>query len=383
MPEPESETPAPEPWEANPFEPRNVAHPFAVSFGWPESSGADGSYQDQWDNILDDVAAMGATGIDLTAGRADWSLVPHPGEDKDDLIRHSSSTVGRDRLKPVMDKARERGIENVRVTVDTMLSEYLKSSPEEKSVSANGTVRDSLPSAWSLTEGTGGQMIRDQVAGAARTWPDLNAIVLTELHWDDGSFSDKDLDIFKADTGLSDWPRDDQNRPDIKDETVCDWLTTRMQMFLESVRLAAGAVPVIADVRVNWSDPLAGRPESGQDYRKHLQVVDALQGWTFFQPGEVDKAIAWSNAVEAEWPGRVSTSAMVRSTTVPAELDRFVDTMSRAESGTQIFPWVNLTREMVVALGAPGASFPEPEVPENPGDLTEVTETQFEDEQDL
>lgn len=302
---------------------------------------------------------MGATGIDLTAGRADWSLVPHPGESKDDLVRHSSSTVGRDRLKPVMDQARAKGIENIRVTVDTMLSEYLKSAPEEKAVSANGTVRDSLPSAWSLTEGTGGQMIRDQVAAVARTWPDLNAIVLTELHWDDGSFSDKDLEIFKADTGLSDWPRDDQNRPDIANEQVRDWLTTRMAMFLESVREAAGSVPVIADVRVNWGNPLAGRPESGQDYGKHLEVVDALQGWTFFQPGDVQNVIDWSEAVEAEWPGRVSTSAQVRDNTDPAELVEFVTRAKDNPAGTQIFPWVNLTREMVIALGAPGASFPE------------------------
>ncbi|WP_257160406.1 hypothetical protein [Corynebacterium cystitidis] len=339
-----------------------MAHPFAVSFGWSESSGADGSYQDQWDQILTDVAAMGATGIDLTVGRADWSLVPHPGESKNDLVRHSSSTVGRDRLRPVMDNARSKGIQNIRVTVDTMLTEHLKTAPTERSVSHDGTVRTSLPSAWSLTEGTGGQMVRDQVAAVARTWPDLNAIVLTELHWDDGSFSDKDLEIFKADTGLSDWPRADQNRPDIANEQVRDWLTTRMAMFLESAREAAGSVPVIADVRVNWGNPLAGRPESGQDYRKHLQVVDALQGWTFFQPGDVQNAIDWSAAVEAKWPGRVSTAAQVRPTTDPAELARFVTELKTAPAGTQIFPWAALTREMVVALGAPGAAFPDPGV---------------------
>lgn len=87
---------------------------------------------------------------------------------------------------------------------------------------------------------------------------------------------------------------------------------------------------------INWGNPLAGRPESGQDYRKHLEVVDALQGWTFFQPGDVQNAIDWSVAVEAEWPGRVSTSAQVRPTTDPAELARFVTELKTAPAGINL-----------------------------------------------
>lgn len=320
--------------------PRQVAHPLSVSFGWSESSEADGDYKDQWDEILDSLAAeVNPTGIDLTVGRADWSLTPHPGEAKDDLVRHSSSTVGRDRFSPVMQKAKDRGINQHRITIDTMSTDTLKQYTEERSVSADGTVRTSLPSAYGLTEGHTGDLIEDHIKAVVKAWPDINAIVLTELHWDDGSFSDLDLELFKYDTGMDDWPRDDRGRPDITNPDILDWLTTRMQMFVERLRIAAGRVPLIADVRVNWDDPTAGRPESGQDYDKLLQVADALQGWTFYNPGDGADALLWANEVEAEWPGRVSSSVMVRDNTDLEELKSTIGVLRNNDSGTQFFPY--------------------------------------------
>jgi hypothetical protein len=53
----------------------------------------------------------------------------------------------------------------------------------------------------------------------------------------------------------------------------------------------AGA-PFAMDVRVNWSDPAAGRPESGHDYRALLDRVDRLTLWCYtalagVDPGEI------------------------------------------------------------------------------------------------
>ena len=85
---------------------------------------------------------------------------------------------------------------------------------ELRSVSRDGTIRDDLGSAYALTKGHIGDMLEAAARHlAARYGNRINGIILTEIHWDSGSFSDKDLELFKQDTGETDWTRRGDGTP--------------------------------------------------------------------------------------------------------------------------------------------------------------------------
>ena len=315
-------------------------------FGWEDTSNAASR---DWAAYADRIQATGGTGADLSIGRAEWSLLPAT----DGTTVKFSSSSGVDRLAPVITTLHDEGVESVRLTVDVMLTTTIRNThPEEASVSANGTVRDSLPSAWALTQGVSGQMIEDQVRLAAEVYGDrIDGIILTEMHWDQGSFSDNDLTLFSADTGLEDWPRTNDGQPDITDATVLGWLTDKMTQFVNRCAIAAGTVPLIPDVRVNWNSPAAGRPESGHDYTKLLDAADSLQAWAYFQTGKAETVAAFAADVEGHFPGSVQVSLGLWGDITPDELAAALDSVRTHPAGVQITPVSLLTPEHWDALG--------------------------------
>ena len=285
-----------------------------------------------------------------------------------------SSSSGVDRLAPVITALNDAGVESVRLTVDTMMTTTIRNThPEEASISADGTVRDALPSAWALTQGVAGQMIEDQVRLAAEVYGDrIDGIILTEMHWEQGSFSDNDLSLFTADTGLEDWPRTDDGQPDITDETVLGWLTDKMAQFVNRCAIAAGTVPLITDVRVNWDTPASGRPESGHDYTKILAVADSLQAWAYFRTGRAETVAAFASDVEDHFPGRVQVSLGLWGGITPDDMATALDSVRTHPGGAQVTPVSMLTPEHWDALApevTPGGG--EPETVEDP--VTEPT----------
>lgn len=263
-------------------------------------------------------------------------------------------------MAPVITTLHDAGVESVRLTVDTMLTATIQGThPEEASISADGTVRDYLPSAWALTQGVCGQMIEDQVRLASEVYGDrIDGIILTEMHWDQGSFSDNDLALFSADTGLEDWPRTNDGQPDLTDITVLGWLTDKMAQFVNRCAIAAGTVPLIADVRVNWDTPSAGRPESGHDYTKILAVADSLQAWAYFRTGRAETVAAFASDVEDHFPGRVQVSLGLWGDITPDEMATALDSVRTHPAGVQITPVSLLTPEHWDALA--GASVEDP-----------------------
>ena len=131
-------------------------------------------------------------------------------------------------------------------------------------------------------------MLAGAVAQVATQFGDvIDGIIITELFWDFGSFSDNDLLLYRSDTGATDWPRSDdgalQETPEYQ-----EWLTTKMANFIAHCRSLTAGILLVMDVRVNWNQPLAGRPDSGHDYAKLLRP--ALGLWSA-PPASVGKTL--------------------------------------------------------------------------------------------
>jgi hypothetical protein len=61
-----------------------------------------------------------------------------------------------------------------------------------------------------------------------------------------------------------------------------------MRAALDKVNDGTGKkIRLAFDVRVNWDDPAAGRPEDGAEYKKLLTAADGLVLWAYF--GEADR----------------------------------------------------------------------------------------------
>ena len=240
----------------------------AIGIGWEDTSNA---ARRNWSEIARTAVTRGYNTIDLAAGRPEWTLFQWPAHPEWVSLEPQENP-----LRDVIATLRANGIEKIYLTLDMMVSTSLAKFPEWKAISRDGTIRN-MPSPAALTRSPIRDMLAGAVAQVATQFGDIiDGIIITELFWDSGSFSDNDLLLYRSDTGATDWPRGDdgalQETPEYQ-----EWLTTKMANFITHCRSLTAGIPLVMDVRVNWNQPLAGRPDSGHDYAKLLRVADEIQ----------------------------------------------------------------------------------------------------------
>ena len=284
----------------------------AIGIGWEDTSNA---ARRNWSEIARTAVTRGYNTIDLAAGRPEWTLFQWPVHPEWVSLEPQENP-----LRDVIATLRANGIENIYLTLDMMVSTSLAKFPEWKAISRDGTIRN-MPSPAALTRSPIRDMLAGAVAQVATQFGDIiDGIIITELFWDSGSFSDNDLLLYRSDTGATDWPRSDdgalQETPKYQ-----EWLTTKMANFIAHCRSLTAGIPLVMDVRVNWNQPLAGRPDSGHDYAKLLRVADEIQPWVYYDTGEESKAVALVSALNKQWPGRVRPALGLWSAT-PASVGK-------------------------------------------------------------
>lgn len=276
----------------------------SMGFGWEDTSN-----QRDWKAVMQSLSADGFNAADLAVGRPEWSLVPAEG---DRTWRSSNPDVS---IADAVTDVRSGGAERVYLTVDCMMDYYLTDHPEWQSVSRDGTPRQALPSAAAWTNEMPGQAMEDYIRHIADTYRgQIDGIVLTNLHWDEGSFSEADLELFKAMTGNADWTRRDDGTPHLG-RPEREWLGSVMQSNVSRWQAAAGDVPVVVDVLVDWENPTVGNLSSGQDYAKLVDVADGgLSLLSYFKDEAPDQVGSLRESVET-WksgPVRLSLSLIGR-----------------------------------------------------------------------
>ena len=286
----------------------------AIGVGWEDTSNA---ADRDWATIAQKAIAKGYNTIDLAVGRPEWTLFPWPAHPE-----RVSIDAGKNPIRDTITTLRAAGIENIFLTLDMMISTTLGKQPEWKAVSRDGTIRDMLGGA---------------VAQVAAEYGDLiDGIIITELFWDSGSFSAHDLTLYKSDTGATDWPRRGDGTPHESKEYQ-EWLTTKMADFIGHCRGLTGGIPLIMDVRANWTTPVAGDVGSGHDYSKLLRVADELQVWAYYTTGDEAKATALSTELDRQWPGRIRTALGLWSAS-PTSVDQVLTSLTGAHR-VQVTPY--------------------------------------------
>lgn len=300
----------------------------AIGIGWEDTSNA---ARRNWSEIARTAVTRGYNTIDLAAGRPEWTLFQWPVHPEWVSLEPQENP-----LRDVIATLRANGIEKIYLTLDMMVSTSLAKFPEWKAISRDGTIRN-MPSPAALTRSPIRDMLAGAVAQVATQFGDIiDGIIITELFWDSGSFSDNDLLLYRSDTGATDWPRSDdgalQETPEYQ-----EWLTTKMANFIAHCRSLTAGIPLVMDVRVNWNQPLAGRPDSGHDYAKLLRVADEIQPWVYYDTGEESKAVALVSALNKQWPGRVRPALGLWSAT-PASVGKTLVDLAAAHR-VQITPY--------------------------------------------
>ena len=300
----------------------------AIGIGWEDTSNA---ARRNWSEIARTAVTRGYNTIDLAAGRPEWTLFPWPAHPEWVSLEPQENP-----LRDVIATLRANGIEKIYLTLDMMVSTSLAKFPEWKAISRDGTIRN-MPSPAALTRSPIRDMLAGAVAQVATQFGDIiDGIIITELFWDSGSFSDNDLLLYRSDTGATDWPRGDdgalQETPEYQ-----EWLTTKMADFIAHCRSLTVGIPLVMDVRVNWNQPLAGRPDSGHDYAKLLRVADEIQPWVYYDTGEESKAVALVSALNKQWPGRVRPALGLWSAT-PASVGKTLADLATAHR-VQVTPY--------------------------------------------
>ncbi|MFI2102633.1 hypothetical protein ACH436_05035 [Isoptericola sp. NPDC019693] len=272
------------PWEDVPPTMRPAVVPaegrsVSVDFGIVTDPGTD------WAAIDRRLDAAGANGVDLNAGRVeftafDWPAHPEvaaePGSDH-------LSRAARALQRTAGGTPREIGL-----IVDAYVPEWIKADPSIAGVSANGTRSPYRASASQLARGEVGDRLVEYVTALGERY-DPSRIAVTELFLNFYSFGDDDLALYREMTGADDWPRDADGQIDDEDPGLGTWrsevlagLLARMRTGLDGVRDGQGAqIELAMDVRVDWDDPASGLPSSGHDYRILLRSADRLVVWTY------------------------------------------------------------------------------------------------------
>jgi hypothetical protein len=238
-----------------------------------------------WTAVGRRLDQVNATAVALNAGRVeftafDWAAYPEaaaePGTDH--------LAVAARQLRVSADGEQRE----VSMIVDAFIPEWIKADPSVGGIGAEGQRAPYTASASQLYSGAVGDRLVAYVAAIGERY-DPSAIEVTELFLSRYTYGPDDLALYQEMTGASDWPRNADGSINQTDPSIGTWrsqvlaqLLGRMRTALDRVRDGQGRdITLVMDVRVDWADPAAGRPFSGQDYSILLESVDVLQLWAY------------------------------------------------------------------------------------------------------
>jgi hypothetical protein len=238
-----------------------------------------------WRGVERNLDAAGVNMVQLSAGRVEFTAFDWPAHPE------AAAEPGRDHLRVAIralrrDAAgRERAID---ITVDTLVPAWIKRDPSIAGVDASGKRAQEWPSASALYDGPVGDRIVEYVGEIARRY-EPDQITLTELMFGDQTFGADDLRLYRRMTGRRDWPRTASGDIDESDPSIGTWRSRVLGQVLDRARAEVRRVErssghrilVAVDVRVNWGDPGAGRPDSGDDYNILAKAADRLVLWAY------------------------------------------------------------------------------------------------------
>ena len=272
------------PWEDVPPTMRPAVAPeeersVSVDFGIVTDPGTD------WAAIDRHLDAAGANGVDLNAGRVEFTAFDWPAHPE---VAAEPGSDHLSRAARALQTTADGTPREIGLIVDAYIPEWIKADPSIAGVSAHGTRSPYRASASELATGEVGDRLVEYVTDLGERY-DPSRIAVTELFLNFYSFGDDDLALYREMTGADDWPRDADGQIDDDDPGLGTWrsevlagLLARMRAGLDGVRDGQGEqIELAMDVRVDWDDPAAGVPSSGHDYEILLRSADRLVVWAY------------------------------------------------------------------------------------------------------
>lgn len=279
-----------------------------VNFGFESVVAGSGSSV-EWDEIVSLLDAAGATGVSLAVGRPDWVAFPwaeHPKSVSTQVQRDDADHI-RTALEELPDRL------DVTLTIDAFAPRMLAEYPELAGADADGEASESFAAVSALDGGRVGDRIVDLASHLAQEYQP-ERIALTELMFDDATFSEEDLAHFRRHTGESDWPRLDSGDIDTDADIIAQWRSESLTRLLERVADAVHehGVAVDMDVRAPQDDPDSDRRLSGHNYEMLLDAADRLVVWNYPGLSSNDGSVAHSGEVSRilneKYPERIVIS---------------------------------------------------------------------------
>jgi hypothetical protein len=239
-----------------------------------------------WKQVEARLDEAHATTVDLDAGRVEFTAFDWSGHED------AAAEPGTDHIAVAADAVHASAAgkqRQVNLVVDALVPKEIRADPAIAGVDAQGRRSRYLPSPAELHDGPVGDQLVQYVEALGERY-DPNQVSVTELMFDGYTFGAGDLALFKKMTGASDWPRTGTGAIDTSAPELGAWraqvlvdLLTRMRAALDKVKDGAGKkIRLGFDVRVNWDDPPAGRPEDGAEYKTLLTAADQLVLWAYF-----------------------------------------------------------------------------------------------------
>lgn len=243
-----------------------------VSAGYETVTDAEATEQ-----LAQSLAEVEVDSVAISAGRADWAAFQWPNnEDRwaspvggdDDPFGDASAVLGEGR--------------SVIAVLDVFASSYLQEHPDRAAQTVDGEQLDYQVSISELTDGEHGDAIV-AMAAALASRDDVDAVNLTELHYDVGGFGPDDEELFESDTGEDGWPRDADGEIDPEDPAIGEWRSERIADFVERVANAVHEhdAELLMDVRAPRDGDVDDAVQYGQDYDLLLEHADRLVVWHY------------------------------------------------------------------------------------------------------
>ncbi len=304
-----------------------------------------------WTDVAGRLDQVRATSVALNAGRVEFTAFDWPAHPEVAAESGTDHLAVAARQLRVGSDGRQR---RITLVVDAFIPEWIKSDPSVGGVGAAGQRGPYTASASQLYDGAVGDRLVAYVAALGERY-DPSAVELTELFLSRYTFGADDLALYRQMTGAPDWPRNPDGTIFEDDPSIGTWrsevlahLLGRMRTALDGVRGGAGAeIDLIMDARVDWENPAAGRPFSGQDYAILLTAVDRLQLWAYLgsptadqrPPSDISALTGalqsagfdmsrlivsvglWSGPESAEPPGRLSPTTLGEAVTAADQHD--------------------------------------------------------------
>jgi hypothetical protein len=231
-----------------------------------------------WSALAANLRRAGANGVGISAGRIDWTSFPWPGH-----AGQWSDPVRTRRVDLLGAAVRALGPgRNVTAAIDAFAPRYLASHPELAARDVHGQPSPYQLSITALTEGPAGDAFVQMIDYVAAAYP-INAVELTELHYDVYGFGSDDLLSYEAATGRADWPRRN-GEINTSDPSIGTWRSEQVAKFVARAAEAAHrrGKQFLVDVRVSWDHLDHNSRENGQDYEMLLAHADRLVVWDYY-----------------------------------------------------------------------------------------------------